>query len=93
MIWLDFQITRANKQACFNTVVNEVFDMNKLSVLILFYLLGACAFYPPKPAECKGAFKPVNASAEKVSLDDKHSLDAHAKTSKVVLCDKGAAHG
>lgn len=72
--------------------------MKSFSVLILFLLQVGCAYFPPKPAECKGSFKPINTSFE----DDGTAVDGKAtdgkvsaviKANKVVLCNKGAING
>ncbi|MGB7816291.1 MAG: hypothetical protein WBL28_08065 [Methylotenera sp.] len=59
--------------------------MNKSVILFLLAsgLLGCAS--APKPAECKGEFKPVNAIEKKGA--------ALNKTSAVVRCNKGELHG
>ena len=68
--------------------------MKSCGVLVLFLLLVGCAYFPPKPAECNGTFKPVNEPAKKSQKEtDKASISQFGSPSKVVLCNKGAAHG
>lgn len=52
--------------------------------VLLANLLTACAS-APKPAECKGEFKPVN-SVEQNGIES-------VKTEKLVSCKEGAVHG
>jgi len=54
--------------------------------LILACLLAGCAS-APKPADCKGEFKPVNANG-KVSLDNLKD-----KPNKIVRCNEGVVYG
>lgn len=50
---------------------------------LLVATLSGCAS-PPKPAECKGPFKPINALEKSTSLGN---------VNKVVSCNEGVKHG
>ena len=53
----------------------------------VFALAAICALAgcvsPPKPAECRGEFRPVNAATKAAALDPAQS---------VALCTKGSGH-
>ncbi|WP_047551793.1 hypothetical protein [Methylotenera sp. G11] len=67
--------------------------MKIFSVLILFLLQMGCAYFPPKPAECKGSFKPINTSFEHDDKATDGKASTEIKANKVVLCNKGAING
>lgn len=56
-----------------------------VSLAICTFLSVAGCTTPPKPAECKGTFKPVNPVIQKEA-----SFDGGGKE---VRCEKGAAYG
>jgi hypothetical protein len=61
---------------------------NKKSVYVSIIgacILSGCAIFAPKPPECQGQFKPVNAALEKDSL-----LETKIK---VVRCNEESLHG
>lgn len=59
--------------------------MKNVVVMFLLCLFTGCALSPPKPPECKGEFKPVNATESKIPSDD--------NSGKVVRCNEGVAYG
>lgn len=56
-----------------------------LSWLLTLSLLAGCVLPPPKPPQCRGDFRPINASAHgaALSMSQKESL---------ALCMKEGAH-
>lgn len=57
-----------------------------LGFLAALWLMAGCAFTPPKPPQCQGEFRPVNAPGHQ------GAALTMSRESSVALCAKGAEH-
>lgn len=74
-------------------LITGVRAMRSLWIPLCMSVQAGCMLLPPKPAECRGEFKPINANY----TDDQKLKSAEIKgmqiKNKLVSCHKGAING